>query len=99
MDGGWTPVFHAIADVDAWTIYLIGDLDEDGVVDLERALEQVAAVEPRRITLDLSDVTSIGPAGAAGLVAAEQGPIPVALRGLPPERARVLDLAALELAV
>ena len=80
VERGWTPVFHAIAEEQTSTIYLIGDFDDGGVEDFERAVSTLADLDLPWITVDLSDLTSMTEAGQACLHRAEQGGVPLRRR-------------------
>ena len=81
------------------TLVLAGELDLTTVPALARHLEQVLARQPRRLVLDLAQVTFVDVA-AARLLAGTTRPQPAAgppvLRRAGPETRRILALTGLD---
>jgi anti-anti-sigma factor len=75
-------------------MYLIGDFGEDGVVDFERAWDDLMDAQVLRVTIDMSDTTFLDSAGIGCLVRARASGVEVALRGVRPAHQHLLAVAA-----
>ena len=80
------------------TVFIAGDLDLTTTPALARYLDQVRARQPRRLVIDLTQVTFVDVAAARLLAGATrpQPPGPAVLRGAGPEARRILALTGLD---
>ena len=83
--------FHVRIDCRTSTFVLCGDLDQTAAEGLR---ETLAAVPASKITLDLSGLRSLDPAGVACLAAVAQNHRHVVLTGARDEHRALLDIAS-----